>query len=241
MNLILFTCSTINDKFMFDQKFPWNYVNLDPKGNNLESDISTLRKLSNKNKILIIIGNTDPYYIYSQSFSVYPNLDKKLLWKKFDARWQKYKQNLEIWLKQNHVFYFQILSWREFELNIKQQIGIDFESVFNNLLPKIGTYFSQKDFDLEFRKLKLAFGPDQYFKNLKQPSDKILKIWIKRKFTEYTLQGLFLYLFFPEYTLAQNEKPTLLRNKMYQPLIKAFFNKNLPVITPFGIDNTSYQ
>lgn len=239
MNYAVFTCSTINDRYLFDQKTPWKYVNLNPKGNNLEPDLLTIKKF--RRKITIIIGNTDPYYIYSQGFKIYSNLNKDYLWKEFDIRWKKYKLNLNRWIKQNGLSNCDVISWRELELEIKKEFGIDFENIFNLLLPKIDKYFSPQDFEWELNKLKQSFQPEGYFKSIPCPSNKILNKWIQRKFTEYMIQGLFIYLFLPNSILIQNEKPTRLRNKMYQPLIKRLFNKELPIIFPFGIDDSGYQ
>jgi hypothetical protein len=199
-----------------------------------------MSKLKRYSNLTIIIGNTDPYYIYSQSFTLYPNLSSELLWKRFDDRWKIYQRNLNKWLKDQGLRNFRLVSWREFEIQLNRS-GLSFDRLFNLLLPKIDTYFSQSDFAWELRRLKLAFGPGQYFPTLKTPSDKILNQWIRRKFTEYMLQGFLLYLFFPNSILIQNEKPTTLRNKMYQPLITKLFNQKLPIICPFGIDDLGYQ
>ena len=70
VNLVIFTCSTISSRYLFSKK-PWLYVNTKVEGNNLESDLSklclvmrALRKIYPKMNLKILIGNTDPYYIY---------------------------------------------------------------------------------------------------------------------------------------------------------------------------------
>lgn len=104
MNLICFTCSTINPKKMFSSK-PEEYVSLDPKGNNLEADLPALRKyLINLDKkkikyqLTIFIGNTDPYYIYTLSGKTCPFYTKDQFFKKFNFRWKKYQQNFTNWI-----------------------------------------------------------------------------------------------------------------------------------------------
>ncbi|KKU56395.1 hypothetical protein A3H89_01660 [Candidatus Amesbacteria bacterium RIFCSPLOWO2_02_FULL_48_11] len=246
LNLVIFTCSTINDSYLFNSKRPWKYVSVNPIGNNLEPDLPTLKKLISQLQsiypveVKIIIGNTDPYYIFTQSFSILKSPTDSL-WPKYETRWKQYKKNLNIWLKDQEVRNFQVVNWRQWEKDLQLKTGISFETIFNTLLPQIKAYFSSTDFRWEIRRLKLAFGPGKYFPNLIVPPPSTLDIWVKRKFTEYLLQGFFIYLFFPNAILLQNEKPSLLRSKMYQPLISQIFNDKLPVIYPFGIDNTGYQ
>jgi hypothetical protein len=247
IRLISFTCSTINDKYMFDQKKPWLYVNANTKGNNLENDLPILKELLIELnsiypvKLIIIIGNTDPYYIYSESFSIYKNMDKNVLWQNFYARWSKYEKNFIKWLTEKSVSNFDVINWYKFEKNLQRKSGIDFDALFNKNLPKINKFFPSSDFQWELKKLKTAFGKNQYFPSLTAPKEKVLKTWIRRKFTEYMLQGLLIYIIFPRAILIQNEKPSLLRYKMYQPLIRLIFNDELPNIFPFGIDNIGYQ
>lgn len=240
-NLVIFTCSTINDRYLFDLQAPWKYVSTDPKGNNLEMGIKLLIKLSKFTRLTILIGNTDPYYIYSQGFKIYSPLTPFILWKKYDFRWKVYKKSLQKWLSDSGLKNFELISWREFEVNLKQNLGVDFNKLFKLYLPKINLYFNKKDFNWEINRLRLAFNPQGYFKSIPCPNDQTLKIWVKRKFTEYMIQGLLIYLFFPNSVLIQNEKPTTLRNKMYQPLIKQLFGKELQIICPFGIDDIGYQ
>lgn len=238
-NLVMFTCSTINDKYMFDQEKPWLYVSLNPAGNNLENDLPVLKKLPAK--LTILIGNTDPYYIYTKGFSVFNKLSKPKLWQKFAVRWNKYRQNLVKWLDDNGLTDVEVISWYQFEKTLESQLGLKFETIFNRLLPDIDKYFPAKAFAWEKSRLKQAFAPGKYFSTLPIPDDKTLDIWIKRKFTEYMLQGLFISIFFPDSTLLQNENPSTLRSSMYQPLIKKYLNKQLPIIYPFGIDDLNYQ
>ena len=240
-SLVIFTCSTINDRYLFEQKAPWKYVNTNPKGNNLETAIKLLIKLSKSIRLKILIGNTDPYYIYSQGFKIYPSLRPSILWEKYDFRWKVYKKSLQKWLSGSGLKNFELISWREFEVDLKQNFGVDFNKLFRQYLPKISRYFSKRDFNWEISRLKLAFNSQGYFKTVPCPDNQTLKIWVRRKFTEYMIQGLLIYLFFPNSILIQNEKPTTLRNKMYQPLIKQLFGKELPIMCPFGIDDIGYQ
>lgn len=247
LELVIFTCSTINDKYMFDGKYPWRYVSLNPSGNNLEADLPTIKNLIKKlnkiypTKLTILIGNTDPYYIYTESFTKSKNKSINLLWLKYADRWKRYQNNLTKWLTKQGLVNFEIISWYNFEKQLEKEMGLKFETLFNRLLPKINTFFKQTDFIWEKNRLKLAFGPGRYFPTLKIPSDKTLDQWIKRKFTEYMLQGFFISIFFPNAILLQNEKPSLLRTSMYQPLIKKYLDRRLPIIYPFGIDNLNYQ
>lgn len=54
------------------------------------------------------------------------------------------------------------------------------------------------------------------------------------------LQGLWLKENFPDGILLQNEKPTLLRCEMYQPLIIEKYKTKLPNLFIFGVDNSGY-
>ena len=243
MNLLCFTCSTINPIEMFSRK-PENYVALSPIGNNLEADLPTLKKYLvglKKQKIdftlSIIIGNTDPYYIYTLIGKTCSFYSKKQFFNKFGARWTTYKSNFEKWLKTRlKIDNLKIVSWYEFE----KSKGNLFEKMFNKYLKIIDKYFSQDKFAWERNKMKQNFGFGKYFDSLPMPTDKILNQWVKRKFTEYMVQGLWLYENFPNAILLQNEKPTMLRYEMYQPLIREIYNSELKNSFIFGIDNAGY-
>lgn len=248
LNLIMFTCSTINPQYLFDQNNPERYVSLDPTGNNLEADILVLKELYEKIvkiypvKITILIGNTDPYYIYSQSWKIYPNLSEKVLWNRFSKRWTRYQKNLNTWLaKVLTNENFELISWFDLEKNWETVTGNNFEYIFKKTYMNVNTYFSQKFLDWEINKLKTQFGPNKYFYNINVPKTSVLNDWTKRKFAEYAVQGFWIKQIFPNAILLQNEKPTLLRTKMYQPLIEKVMKSKLPVIYPFGIDNSGFQ
>jgi len=246
ITLISFTCSTINSEFMFDQKTPEKYVSLDPCGNNLEVDLPRLQDLYIELsqvypvRIVILIGNTDPYYIYTQQAKMF-SFNKGEFFKRFNKRWVSYKNNLEQSIKdQFPKLEFELISWYEFETSWKEN-GWDFEQFYLRTYKRIKTLYKQTDFDWELSKLNEAFGPGKYFEKLEKPSQTVLKDWILRKFSEYTVQGFWIKLFWPEAILIQNEKPSLLRTKMYQPLIEEYLQSRLPVIYPYGIDNNGYQ
>lgn len=246
ITLISFTCSTINSEYMYDQKNPEKYVSLDPCGNNLEVDLPRLQDLYVELsevypvKIVILIGNTDPYYIYTQQAKMF-SFGKEEFFKRFNKRWVQYKKNLDQSIKEQFPkLTFELISWYEFETSWKEN-GWDFEQFYMQTYKRIKTLYKQSDFDWELSKLNEAFGPGKYFEKLKKPSQTVLKDWILRKFSEYTVQGFWIKLFWPEGILIQNEKPSLLRTKMYQPLIEEYLQSRLPVIYPYGIDNSGYQ
>ena len=247
IKMVCFTCSTINDRYLFDEERPWNYVCLNPKENNLETDIPVLKSLVKKLssiypvKLTIIIGNTDPFYIYTQSFSILKQYKQEYLWEKYSARWEKYRIKLSKWLKSQGLTNFEVISWYEFEKRIETEYQLIFKSLFKILLPNIKLFITKKDFSRERKVLRSAFGEDKYFKYLKPPKAKVLKIWIRRKFTEYMLQGFFIYKFIPNSILIQNEKPSILRCRMYQPLINILYKDRLPNIYPFGVYKSGYQ
>ena len=114
-------------------------------------------------------------------------------------------------------------------------------STYSKVFAKISRYFSKKELDWELAKLKNQFGSGKYFENLTRPSDKLLKDWVKRKFAEYAVQGKWLYKYFPNTILIQNEKPSELRSRMYQPLIKGEYGDKLPIVYFFGIDNSGFR
>lgn len=247
--LVNFTCSTINPKNLLNQTRPELYISLNTKGNNLQEDLPKLNlfylKLSQLYpvKLLILIGNTDPYYIYSEQGSIYPKIKKTDLLNRYNSRWKKYRRNLEEYINKSFPklqLRCEVISWYEVELK-GREIGLNFSDGFDKTWRNINGYFSQDDFSWELLKLKKAFGPDKYFYNLKRPPIPTLRRWIKRKFAEYALQGLWIKFLYPNAILLQNEKPSDLRYKMYQPLIEKYLNTRLPNIYPYGVDNNRYQ
>jgi hypothetical protein len=249
VNLVLFTCSTISSEYMFDTNKYYLYVNTNPEGNNLEADIQKLSeflfalgKVGVKYKLTIFIGNTDPYYIYSSSLNLLPGVEKKEYFVQMNTRWEDYRKNLETWLKEKlGSIEFSLLSWFSFETRIKEDLDWDFEKVFNMVKADYKSWFDSADLTLEIQRLSKEFGPNKYFQKLDQPSDEILEDWIISKFCEYAIQGFWIYMFFPNVILLQNEKPSDLRYKMYQPLIKKCFKATLPNLYPFGVDNLGYM
>lgn len=249
VTLLSFTCSTINVKYMFNKNTPEYYVSQDPRGNNLEEDLpvlerlySSLTKESLPIEIVILIGNTDPFYIYSREAKIFPQIKRKEFFKKFAPRWKKYKSNLKLWLKQKApALEAEVISWYELEKNWEKNNKNDFLKLFQNTYCNIYKYFGEKEFNWELKKLKCAFGTGKYFEGLKRPSDKILTDWTRRKFAEYAVQGLWIKQIWPEGILIQNEKPTDLRYKMYQPLIRQLYNTHLPNIYPYGVDNMGFR
>lgn len=248
LTFVQFTCSTINPKYLFNQKEPEKYVSLDPQGNNLEPDLPLLEKFYLKLaaimpvRLIILIGDTDPYYIYSQEWSCYPKLNETLLWRRFGERWAKYKKNLRRWLNFNLPrINAEIVSWYELEKKWEAETKTDFQKLFRQTYKNIGIYFRKEELEWEFKNLSNAFGPEKYFYNLKKPSDSILKDWVRRKFTEYAVQGLWIKQIWPGAILIQNEKPTDLRYKMYQPLIEKIYKSKLPNVFLYGVDTLGFQ
>lgn len=247
LTLIQFTCSTINPSYMFNLKQPEKYVSLNPEGNNMEVDLPTTNKLYFEIakiipvRLIILIGNTDPFYIYSQEGTIYPNIPTEALLKRFNKRWRKYKKNLECYLQLKYpTLKVEVVSWYELEQKMGK-LGWDFRLQFQKTKENISKYFRKEDFKWELNRLSDQFGSGKYFYNLDRPSTLILGKWIKRKFAEYTTQGFWIKLIFPGCILLQNEKPSDLRTSMYQPLIREVLNTKLPVIYPYGVDNLGFQ
>ncbi len=244
---LTFTCSTINAEKMFS-KAPWEYVALDPKGNNLENDIDRVAtimqeigKVYPKTKLRILIGNTDPYYIYTRQFSDL-KLQKEMLWKKFQNRWDLYRKFLEIWIEKRDIqCVCEVVSWYEFEKEIERTQNRSFESEYEEVLDEIQDYTRKSDLDWELRQLKTQFTSGKYFDGLKRPKDAVLQDWIRRKFSEYAVQALWIYMFMPNALLIQNEKPSDLRTSMYQPLVQERYSEDFPVLYFCGVDNEGYQ
>ena len=246
IQLLLFTCSTIQANKLFSKK-PWEYVCLDPSGNNLESDLPKLRAMltilnqAHSVEVTIIIGNTDPYYIYLQQFNRFPAEDRDPIWRRFKERWDAYRRALASWVKQELPDTdVTVQSWFELEKELEERWTTSFENEFNEIYQNLNSYFSQDDLDWEFRQLTQQFGPGKYFASLTQPEDSLLRDWVRRKFAEYALQGAWLARQFPDATLIQNEKPSDLRSKMYQPVLQERERRDLPIIYPFGVDNQGY-
>lgn len=247
LHLVTFTCSTLQSEYLFSDT-PWNYVNRDTKGNNLEGDLPRLNKIVEQlrtiypTELTILIGNTDPYYIYLQQFKNFQKEEQKFIWEQFVARWKQYKNNLEDWISKTYpTLKPNVVSWYEFETNIQQTEKRSFEMEFDSIFQNSEKYFSKSDLECELMALKKQFGPGKYFTKLECPSDNLLRDWIQRKFTEYALQGQWLYEYFSPSLLIQNEKPSDLRSRMYQPLIQEKYKDTLPIVYFLGVDNGGYQ
>ncbi len=247
LDFVVFTCSTIDPKRLFSPK-PWLYVSTDPAGNNLTPDvlrlqqaIKELKKIYPKTQLTVIIGNTDPYYIYLCQFRDFPK-KKDVLWKKFASRWRRYKNEFTDWLgAEASDMGANIVSWYRFEKDIEDKDGKSFEAEYQAVLKDIGVFFNKRQLDWEFRKLRTQFARGAYFDGLKKPVDALLKDWVRRKFAEYAVQGKWIYESMPGSILIQNEKPSSLRSAMYQPVIKARYGNMLPVVYFLGIDDAGYQ
>jgi hypothetical protein len=247
LSLVLFTCSTINSKYLFS-KTPWKYVSLNVKGNNIEVDLprlervlGELRRIYPKIEVIVLIGNTDPYYIYLQQFRGMSKEEQKLTWCRFKIRWEKYREKLKSWIQQYSMPEIRVVSWYAFEKRIEKERNILFEQQFEQVKNDLASYFSAKDLEWELSQLKIQFGPGKYFTNLECPPENLLKDWIRRKFSEYALQGKWIYACFPNALLIQNEMPSDLRSKMYQPLIREEYHDVLPILYFFGVNNKGYQ
>jgi len=247
LNFISFTCSTINAQYLFSST-PWLYVRTNPKNNNLTTDIIRLQDVVRKLKTIypriqlqIIIGNTDPYYIYLQQFRNFSGRED-FLWKKFIKRWNTYQRNFDQWVNISAPdINAQIINWYQFEKNIETRTGKSFENEFELFKKNIYYYFNQNQLNWELRKIKTQFGENTYFGSLKKPNISVLKGWIVRKFTEYAVQANWIYENIENPILIQNEKPSDLRSQMYQPAIRDKYNDSLPVVYFLGVDNIGYQ
>ncbi|HEY4477930.1 MAG TPA: hypothetical protein VJB09_01480 [Candidatus Paceibacterota bacterium] len=245
INLISFTCSTINSEYLFSDT-PWLYVSTNPKGNNLTSDVARLKEIFDdlrdiypRVELNILIGNTDPYYIYLQQFKNFPK-QKDMLWQEFSTRWSAYKINFEKWVR-GLIPEVRVISWYKFEKDTESKTGRSFEKEYEKVKQDIYSYFTKDQLEWEFRKLQTQFGKGNYFENLEKPDDAMLKDWIVRKFTEYAVQAKWIYENIPNAILIQNEKPSDLRSQMYQPVIKKEFDDSLPIVYFFGVDDSGYQ
>lgn len=246
VEFLLFTCSTIHANMLFSDT-PWEYVSLDPKGNNLEQNIPRLRQTLKEMgeaapvRLTIIIGNTDPYYIYLQQFRRFPESQRGTMWKRFVERWETYRNILTEWIAQELPNVdVDVVSWCALEKELGKRWQTSFEEEFETIYQNLDRYFSQEDLDWEWRQLSKQFGPGKYFAGLEKPDDALLKDWVRRKFAEYALQGAWLKRQFPNAILIQNEKPSDLRSKMYQPVVQERCGEVLPIVNFFGVDNQGY-
>lgn len=245
--LTAFTCSTIDANQMFG-KTPWEYVSLDPIGNNLTDDIERfvqlvqeLQSFYENTRLRIVIGNTDPYYIYTQQFGAFEQ-NKAELWKRFSERWARYRDILDVWVKDRaQSLSVEIVSWYEFEKAVERSEGISFEAEYQDVLNEIDRYAKASDMDWEFEKLRRQFITGGYFAGLERPNDEMLRDWVRRKFAEYAVQALWIRQFMPNALLIQNEKPSDLRTAMYQPLVRERCNEAFPILYVCGVDNEGYQ
>lgn len=247
LTFLMFTCSTINSEYLFS-KTPWRYVSTRVRGNNLELNIPQLEQIFRNMKrvyprirLVILIGNTDPYYIYLRQFAAYSYQNRQLLTAKFNARWQRYRRNLERWLTRNFQFSdLRVISWYQLERTREKQDGIRFEVLFTRTRRNLNACFSREERRWELENLRTQFGPGRYFAKLETPPESLLRDWVARKFAEYAVQGLWLWELFPNAILIQNEKPSDLRYRMYQPLIREKYRTVLPNVYFFGVDNQGF-
>ncbi|PIR03333.1 MAG: hypothetical protein COV60_00885 [Candidatus Magasanikbacteria bacterium CG11_big_fil_rev_8_21_14_0_20_43_7] len=245
LSLLSFTCSTIQSEYMCSDT-PWMYVDTNVEGNNLSQDLKQLTKIITALRkiyptdITILIGNTDPYYIYLQQFKNYT--DKDSIWNEFEKRWNTYKQNLTEWISETYpTLQATVISWYEWEKQIEIEKGISFEAEYEDTLQRLDDYVDQKNIDWELQQLKTQFVAGKYFEQLLMPHEDILKDWVRRKFTEYAVQATWIYRYMPNSMLIQNEKPSDLRSQMYQPLIQKMYDDVLSIVYFFGVDNQGYQ
>lgn len=247
LRLFSFTCSTIQSQYLFSDT-PWLYVSTDVSGNNVEADLPRLESILAElrtvypTELVILIGNTDPYYIYLQQFNKWSKEEQEYIWKQFSLRWEEYKNNLEVWIKNTFPsLNASVLSWYTFESDIEKKIGRSFEKEFTEIYKNIDQYAPKADREWELRQLKTQFGPGKYFTALECPPEELLRDWIDRKFAEYALQAEWIYEYLGPSLLIQNEKPSDLRTRMYQPLVQEKYKNKFPVVYFFGVDNAGYQ
>ena len=205
----------------------------------LKEIFDDLRDIYPRVELNILIGNTDPYYIYLQQFKNFPK-QKDMLWQEFSTRWSAYKINFEKWVR-GLIPEVRVISWYKFEKDTESKTGRSFEKEYEKVKQDIYSYFTKDQLEWEFRKLQTQFGKGNYFENLEKPDDAMLKDWIVRKFTEYAVQAKWIYENIPNAILIQNEKPSDLRSQMYQPVIKKEFDDSLPIVYFFGVDDSGYQ
>lgn len=179
ISLITFTCSTIKAEYLFT-KTPWKYVSLSTAGNNLQPDllrlafvVKELQKIYQPIKLYVIVGNTDPYYIYLRQFVGFEKSFQKTILSKFARRWQIYKKKLngelENKLKQLN---FEVISWYEYEKELEVKYGLNFEQEFTKTLNNVNEYFNQSDLKWELGAVSSQFEKEKYFQNLKRPNKK---------------------------------------------------------------------
>lgn len=244
LRLVTFTCSTIVAGQMFSAS-PWMYVRTDTVGNNLETDLPRLVRIVQAlrevypTEVLIMIGNTDPYYIYRQQFRGVDG-DREEVLAQFARRWAVYRDALEAWVTTTYPeLRAQVVSWYAWEQEQNMMRAQTFEVEFNQLLESgVG---SDADREWELRALRTQFAPEKYFDGLAVPEEVMLRDWIARKFVEYALQARWMYESLMPMILVQNEKPSELRSKMYQPLIAEQYAAQLPIVYFYGVDNGGYQ
>ncbi len=248
LNFIIFTCSTINSEYLWSNT-PWLYVDTNPNGNNLEPDLLRIAQVIRELKVVyplvqlkILIGNTDPYYVYLQQFKDFPKSERGELLQKFNARWEMYRDNFGQWVNDFvPALNPEIISWYRFEKNIEAQRGASFEVEYERVKKNISSYFTMNQLNWELRKLRTQFGAGKYFEKLEKPGDALLNDWVVRKFAEYATQAKWIYENIPNAILIQNEKPSKLRSQMYQPLVREKYKTDFPIAYFLGIDHAGYQ
>ncbi len=248
INLIIFTCSNIEAKYLYSKTNFSKYVSTNPNGNNLENDISKLTEILKSFKkqsipvvVTVLIGDTDPYYIETQELAKLKNKTKDIYMKTLDIRWNIYRQNFDEWIRNkiNKAFNVRVLSWYRLQTDFQNKTCSNYDELFSKVYSKKDSYFTNEDVEFGFRILKKFFPT--YYKGLNCPSDSILRDWVSRQFCEYSVQGYWIKEIWPEGIFILNERPTDLKYKMYQPLIKQILDSRLPCIYPFVVDNLGYS
>lgn len=245
LRFVTFTCSTITAREMYSDT-PWMYVRTDTAGNNLEADLPRLTGIVQALRevypveVVIMIGNTDPYYIYRQQFQELSQADRALVVEQFAARWAQYRDALESWVAATYPsLCARVVSWYVWEQEQNQLRAQTFEQEFDQVLARgVG---SEADREWELRALRTQFTAGKYFDGLAAPDELVLRDWIRRKFVEYTLQARWMYEALMPMILIQNENPSELRSKMYQPLIAQQYDAQLPIVYFYGVDDGGYQ
>lgn len=245
LRFVTFTCSTITAREMYSDT-PWMYVRTDTAGNNLEADLPRLTRIVQALRevypveVVIMIGNTDPYYIYRQQFQELSQADRASVVEQFAARWAQYGDALEAWVAATYpVLRARVVSWYVWEQEQNQLRAQTFEQEFDQELARgVG---SETDREWELRALRTQFTAGKYFDGLTAPDETVLRDWIRRKFVEYALQARWMYKSLMPMILIQNEKPSVLRSTMYQPLIAQQYDAQLPIVYFYGVDNGGYQ
>ena len=96
-------------------------------------------------EVVILIGNTDPYYVYLKQFKGFTSLDRKILWSKFSKRWSRYKYMLEQKLITELGNKVRVISWYEFEKETETKFKVSFEKEYEKLNLKYRDIFLKRN------------------------------------------------------------------------------------------------